>query len=140
LHTKEIPKQFPVQRQKASPYASLIAAATGAPEERLALLENLMRDEIFHSTLDWQSAEELAEGARRAHDLYLAAPAYYDSLLVLQRAEFRLADLEARLRKARDAGDSAKATDFETRVQLARESTRTAREAIPRLADFYQLT
>ena len=138
--TDRIPKQLPVQRQKASPYASLIAAATGAPESRLALLENLMRDEIFHSTLDWQSAEELAEGARRAHDLYRSAPAYYDGFLILHRAEFRLAKLESSLRKARDADDSGKASDLETRVQLARESARTAREAIPRLADFYQLS
>jgi len=33
-----------------------------------------------------------------------------------------------------------KITDIETRVQLARESARSAREAIPRLADFYQLS
>jgi hypothetical protein len=127
----KIPKCHPVQRQKPSPYASLIAAATGAPEDKLALLENLMRDEIFHSTLDWQSAEELAAGARKAHDLYRSAPAYYDGLLILQRAEFRLADLESSLRKARDAGQAQKAADLETRVLLARE-------AIPRLADFHQ--
>lgn len=138
--TDRIPKHLPVQRQKASPYASLIAAATGAPESRLALLENLMRDEIFHSTLDWQSAEELSEGARRAHDLYRSAPAYYDGLLILQGAEFRLAKLESSLRKARDSGDTRKTTDLETRVQLSRDSARIAREAIPRLADFYQLS
>ncbi len=135
-----IPKRLIVQRQIASPYASLIAAATSAAESRLALLENLMRDEIFHSTLDWQSAEELADGAKRAHDLYRSAPAYYDGLMIVQRAEFRLAELESKLRKARDAGDSEKITDIETRVQLARESARSAREAIPRLADFYQLS
>jgi hypothetical protein len=99
-----------------------------------------MRDEIFHSTLDWQSAEELAEAARRAHDLYRSAPAYYDSLLILQRAEFRLAKLESSLRNARDSGDAEKTTELETRVQLARQSARTAREAMPRLADFYQLS
>lgn len=129
-----------MQRQKSSPYASLIAAATGAPESRLALLENLMRDEIFHSTLDWQSAEDLAEGARRAHALYLAAPVYYEGLMILQRAEFRLATLETRLRKSRDAGDALKTTDLESRVQLARESVRAARESIPRLAEFHGLT
>lgn len=138
--TDRIPKPLPVQRQKASPYASLIATATGAPGSRLTLLENLMRDEIFHSTLDWQSAEELAEGARRAHDLYRSAPAYYDGLLILHRAEFRHAKLESSLRIARDSGDMKKTADLETRVQLARESARTARDAIPRLADFYQLS
>lgn len=138
--TDRIPKRLIVQRQIASPYASLIAAATGAAESRLALLENLMRDEIFHSTLDWQSAEELAEGARRAHDLYRSAPAYFDGLLILQRAEFRLTKLESKLRNALDSGNTEKPTDLETRVQLARESTHAAREAIPRLADFYQLS
>ncbi len=138
--TNRIPKSISVQRQKVSPYTSLIAAATGAPESRLALLENLMRDEIFHSTLDWQSVEELADGAKRAHDLYRSAPAYYDGLMIVQRAELRLAELESKLRKARDAGDSGKITDIETRVQLTRESARSAREAIPRLADFYQLS
>jgi hypothetical protein len=127
-----------MQRQKASPYAPLIAAATGAPEIRLALLENLMRDEIFHSTLDWQSAEELAAGARSAHDLYRSAPAYFDGLEILHRAEFRLIQLEAKLVKARKSAAPEKLADLETRVQLAQNSARDARAAIPRLEAFYQ--
>ena len=126
--------QFPVQRQKASPYASLIADATGASTSRLALLENLMRDKIFHSTLDWQSAEELAERARRAHDLYRSTPAYYDGHLILHRAEYRLAGLERRRRKAHGSGGIRKITDLEIRIQLASESVSMARDAIPRLA------
>jgi len=135
-----MPNHSSAQSQKGSPYADLIGAATGAPESILALLENLMRDEIFHSTLDWQSAEELTEGARKAYDLYRSAPAYYDGLLNLQRAEFQLAKLENSLRKARDSGNAQKSADLEVRVQLAREFAQRNREAIPRLADFYQLT
>lgn len=138
--TDKIPKPIPVQRQKASPYASIIAAATGAPESRLALLENLMRDEIFHSTLDWQTAEELAAGARKAHDLYQSAPGYFDGVQLLHLAEFRLAGLEDRLEKARKAADPVKTIELETKVRLARDSAHTAREAIPRLADFYGLS
>jgi len=129
-----------MQLQKASPYAPLIAATTGAPTNRLALLENLMRDEIFHSTLDWQSAEELADGARRAHDLYRSSPAYFDGLEILRRAEFRLSLLEAKLVKTRKSNDTQKIADLEIRVRLAHESVRVAREAIPRLEAFYQLT
>lgn len=140
LAAEEIPNRHPVQRQKTSPYAHLIAAATGAPQSRLALLENLMRDEIFHSTLDWQSAEELAAGARKAHDLYQSAPGYFDGLQLLNLAEFRLAGLEARLERARKAADPVKIIELETKVRLARDSTRTAREAIPRLADFYGIS
>lgn len=129
-----------MQRQKTSPYAPLIAAATGAPQSRLAMLENLMRDEIFHSTLDWQSAEELADGARRAHDLYRTAPAYFDGLENFQRANFRLSQLEAKLIRARKSGNPEKIADLETLVRLANESVRISGETIPRLEAFYLLT
>lgn len=129
-----------MQRQKKSPYAPLIAAATGAPQSRLVLLENLMRDEIFHSTLDWQSTEELASGARKAHDLYQSAPGYFDGMQLLHLAEFRLAGLEERLEKARKAADPVKTIELETKVRLARDSAHVARKAIPRLADFYGLS
>ncbi len=129
-----------MQRQTHFPYAPLIAAATGVPESRLVILENLMRDEIFHSTLDWQNAEELAAGARKAHDLYQSAPGYFDGVQLLHLAEFRLAGLEERLEKARKAADPVKTIELETKVRLARDSARTAREAIPRLADFYGLS
>ncbi len=128
-----------MQRQNHSPYAPLIAAATGAPQSRLVILENLMRDDIFHSTLDWQSAEELADGARKANDLYQSAPGYFDSVQLLHLAEFRLAKLEKRLENARKAADPAKTIELETKVRLARDSARLAREAVPRLADFYGL-
>ena len=129
-----------MQVKKTSPYAKLIRTATDAAESRLVLLENLMRDEIFHSTLDWQSAEELAEGARQAHDLYRSAPGYYDGLELLHLAEFRLSGLETSLEKARLAADPSKTIDLEVRIQLARESVRAARESIPRLAAFYDIS
>jgi len=135
-----MPNQSFMQPQKGSPYAALIAAATGAPDSMLALLENLMRDEIFHSTLDWQSAEELSEGARKAYDLYRSAPIYYDGLLILQQAEFRLAKLEISLCKARDSRDEQKSADLQAQVQIARLSALEAREAVPRLAQYYQLS
>jgi hypothetical protein len=126
--------------QAKCPDASLIAAATGAPECRLALLENLMRDEVFHSTLDWQSAEELTRGAREAHNIYRSAPAYYDGLEILRRAEYRFATIETRMRKAVMARDARKVADLEVRLRLARDSVLAAREAIPRLEAFYQPT
>ena len=129
-----------MQRQKTSSYAPPIAAATGAPESRLALLENLMRDKIFRSTLDWQSAKELADGTRRTHDLYRTAPAYFDGLEILQRAIFRLSRLEDKLVLARESGNWERIADLETRVGLDKESVRISREAIPRLEAFYQPT
>ena len=128
-----------MQRQKLSPYSQLIADATGAPEHLLPLLENLMRDEVFHSTLDWQSAAQLADGARQAYDLYRSAPAYYDGLLLLQRAEFLLAKVEQKLETARRNGRSNRIPELETQVSIARQHVQRSREAIPRLAAFHSL-
>lgn len=44
----------------------LIQDVTSAPAKDLARIENIMRDEVFHSTLDWQSREQLAVDARQA--------------------------------------------------------------------------
>ena len=126
-----------MQRQKASPYEALIREATGAPEGKLALLESLMREEVFHSTLDWQSASQLAAGARQAYHLYRSAPFNFDGVEIHQRAQFRLARLEDRLESARASSTPAKVADLVLRVQLAREAERSAREAIPRLAAFH---
>lgn len=47
----------------------LIRKATGAPLNDLALIENIMRDDIFHSTLDWQTSEQLSFAAMQAFGL-----------------------------------------------------------------------
>ena len=47
----------------------LIQRATGAPASDLAMIENIMRDDIFHSTLDWQTSEQLSSAARQAFRL-----------------------------------------------------------------------
>jgi hypothetical protein len=47
----------------------LIMEATGCNEIVAGKLENIMRDVIFHSTLDWQTREELQEGARAAYQV-----------------------------------------------------------------------
>ena len=47
----------------------LIQGTTGAPDSDIAIIENIMRDDIFHSTLDWQTSEQLSYAARQAFDL-----------------------------------------------------------------------
>lgn len=44
----------------------LIQEATHARAKDLSQIENIIRDEIFHSTLDWQSRERLADAAKLA--------------------------------------------------------------------------
>lgn len=50
----------------------LIQRATKAPAEDLLLIEHIMRSDVFHSTLDWQSRERLVVGAKEAHALLVA--------------------------------------------------------------------
>ncbi len=54
---------------RLNPLRRLIQRATGAPAADLALIENIMRDDIFHSTLDWQTREQLTDAARQAFTL-----------------------------------------------------------------------
>jgi len=48
-------------------YGKTISEATGCPESEVDAIEEIMRDVVFHSTLDWQSHEQLAAGARLAY-------------------------------------------------------------------------
>lgn len=47
-------------------YRKLIREATGCNDEDAVLIEEIMRCDIFHSTLDWQTADELRDAARAA--------------------------------------------------------------------------
>lgn len=50
-----------------SAYAEIIGDATGVTNPAvLEALEDVMRHDIFHSTLDWQTREQLMEAARQA--------------------------------------------------------------------------
>jgi hypothetical protein len=54
---------------KLAPLRKLIQDATGAPLDDLGMIEHVMRDDVFHSTLDWQTAEQLKAAAREAYQL-----------------------------------------------------------------------
>ncbi len=48
-------------------YSDIISAATGETDkEKLQEIEDVMRHDIFHSTLDWQTREQLEDAARAA--------------------------------------------------------------------------
>jgi hypothetical protein len=48
-------------------YQALIQEATGVTDlEHIERIENTMRHVIFHSTLDWQTREQLQQAAREA--------------------------------------------------------------------------
>ena len=68
-----------MQRQTHSSYADLIANPTGGAFPLLPVIETIMREDIFHSTLDWQSPAQFRAGAREAYALFLAHPELYPS-------------------------------------------------------------
>lgn len=49
-------------------YRAIISDATGVTDPGLLReIEDVMRHDIFHSTLDWQTREELEDAARMAY-------------------------------------------------------------------------
>lgn len=53
-------------------YQDLIVKATGVNAKDAGYVENIMREDIFHSTLDWQSRAQFVRGAREAVELLRA--------------------------------------------------------------------
>ena len=48
-------------------YSDIIRDATACLPGEIDEIEDLMRGVVFHSTLDWQTREQLEEGARMAY-------------------------------------------------------------------------
>lgn len=110
-------------------YPAMIQQATGAADELLPVLERIMREDVFQSTLDWQTRSEFNRGAKKAHVIYLADADFYDSDMAMRRARFALSKAESALIQARASGEpptsitaaevqleSAKITERETRL------------------------
>jgi hypothetical protein len=51
----------------ASGYTEIILKSTGCSLREAPRVEEIMRDVIFHSTLDWQTREELESAAKTAY-------------------------------------------------------------------------
>jgi len=51
-------------------YHDVINEATGVTDSKtLEEIEDTMRRDIFHSTLDWQTREQLRKGAKEAYEV-----------------------------------------------------------------------
>lgn len=58
---------------KLTGYNAIIAEAIGdQPIEVLESVQDIMRHDIFHSTLDWQTREQLKDAAREGFQVHLA--------------------------------------------------------------------
>ena len=56
-------------------YQRLILETTHCPQSDAPIIEEIMREDIFHSTLDWQTRSMLQKAAREA--VKLRAAGYY---------------------------------------------------------------
>lgn len=67
-------------------YQKLIVEATECDPKDAAEIEDIMRDVIFHSTLDWQTKRQFDKGARKAKKLldYMRSP---EGIAEIERAE-----------------------------------------------------
>lgn len=101
-------------------YEQMICEATGARPEIAATLERIMREDIFHSTLDWQTREEFDAGAREAHAQYQFAPAYYNSVTLLLKTVYERMKAETRLENARKKGKAELIAKAEEHLKFCR--------------------
>jgi len=53
-------------------YQDLIIEATGSNKQDAGHIEDIMRNDIFHSTLDWQTRGQLVRAAKEAVGLLAA--------------------------------------------------------------------
>jgi hypothetical protein len=123
---------MPAVRRSSKPtgYQVFIKTATGAPDKLLPTLERIMRRDVFHSTLDWQSAAEFDRGARQALALYRRNAAFYDAETAQLAAFFVFAQAEQALTRARADGDANTIAEAERALALAKEGFDAARDAL----------
>jgi hypothetical protein len=55
------------QRKRLGSYEKHIIKIVRCSDEEATVVEEIMRNDIFHSTLDWQTVEEFETGAREAY-------------------------------------------------------------------------
>ncbi len=54
---------------RLSGYRKAIVEATGCAPEEAEDVEEIMRHDVFHSTLDWQTKKQFDAGARKAYKI-----------------------------------------------------------------------
>ena len=61
------------------PYQRDIMEQLRCTAEEAQIVETIMRENIFHSTLDWQTKKEFQSGARKAWKLFLSKREFFES-------------------------------------------------------------
>ncbi len=104
-----------------SPYHEVIQRVTGAPIGDVPRIENIMREEVFHSTLDWQTEEQLAVAARQAQRRLHEDREMYDLDLACRQAMLQVMRAEAALGEQDAEQNRAAVERAKTEYEAARE-------------------
>jgi hypothetical protein len=71
-----------------SSYREAIIEDTGCNPDDAGMTEHIMREDIFHSTLDWQTRAELRRAARKAAKILAQDRPLYEEYFTKTRAVF----------------------------------------------------
>jgi hypothetical protein len=125
-------KSPPLSRPRPNWLQCLVQDATGATVKDLAQIENIMRQEIFHSTLDWQSREQLVDAARQAfsrlnedRELYALDHSCRMAMIQKMRAESGLRDHNSPANRAAVADAEANYETARTKLFARLDETKT---------------
>ena len=105
-----------------NPLSRLIQESTNACPKDLAQIENIMREEIFHSTLDWQDREQLAYAARQAFDRLNQDRELYDLNSACRTAMFQKMRADAALCEHVTLANRTAVVNADERYQTAKKN------------------
>jgi hypothetical protein len=71
-----------------SAYKQMIIEDTGCKPDEAAMIEDIMRNEVYHSTLDWQTRVQFRQGARKAAKILDQNRELFENYRVQTRAIF----------------------------------------------------
>jgi len=83
-------------------YDDMIVQDTGCSPADAVMIEYIMREEIFHSTLDWQTRAQFRQAARKAARLLEADRATYEEYFRLTREAYQRLRAENEARRKCD--------------------------------------
>jgi hypothetical protein len=113
---------------KASAYSAMIAEATGAHRIELPMIERIMREVIFHSTLDWQTKAQFDAGAIEAYQEYKALDGFYNAEHNFTFYRFHLSKTDTKLTEAVIKLDRATAKGVPGRIAKGQADVEKLRE------------
>jgi hypothetical protein len=102
---------------------------------QLPIIERIMRETIFHSTLDWQTKEQFDAGALDAYKEYKAAKDFYDAENKFHIYRFHLSKTDEKLAAAVDKLGRAAAKGVSGRITKCQAEMEKLRDTRARLAE-----